>query len=159
MKQSDKILSNLHLAEILTQAVRGSTLDTTAVGWNVTLNSCCVVTSSKLLVLGLPAANDRNSQQLLVHAGIVLENLQDLLSSQLLSQVCRVALLPHELSCTKERGGLLGLPSDDRVPLVQAEGKITVTADPLGVVRVHDGFGGRTDGNGDLSHRSVNGKA
>lgn len=130
--------------------MRGRTLNATTIGWNVALDGRCVVASSEFLIFGLLASNNRNSQQLFIYTSIELENLQDLLASQLLGQVCRVALLPHELSCTKERGGLFGLPSDDRVPLVQAEGKITMTADPLGVIRVHDGFGGWTDGNRNL---------
>ena len=39
-------------------------------------------------------------------------------------------------------------PTYDRVPLIEAEGKVTVRSDPFRVVGIHDGFGSRT--NGDL---------
>lgn len=38
----------------------------------------------------------------------------------------------------------------DRVPLVQAEGEVSVRSNPLGVVGVHDGLGGRADSDGDF---------
>src|SRR5512142_3149857 len=57
----------------------------------------------------------------------------------------RMALLPEELAGAQEGSRLLCLPSDHRVPLIQPEGEIAVTSDPLRVVWVHDGLGGRAD--------------
>lgn len=59
-----------------------------------------------------------------------------------------MTLLPKEFSGSNEGGGVLELPSDDVGPLVQLEGKVTVTLDPLGIGVVHDGFGGGSDSNG-----------
>lgn len=123
-----------HLGEVLAQAVRGGTLDTTAVGGNVALDGGGVVTTSELLGLGLAATDDGDGEELLVNTGVELEDLENLLTGGLLGKVGGVTLLPHELTGTEEGSGLLGLPTDDRVPLVQAEGKIAMAADPLGVV-------------------------
>jgi hypothetical protein len=58
-----------------------------------------------------------------------------------------VALLPKKLTSAQEGLRMFEFPSDDRVPLVETEGKITVRTDPLGVVGVHDRFGSGTNGN------------
>ena len=123
-----------HLGEVLAQAVRGGTLDTTAVGRNVALDGGGVVTTGELLGLGLATTDDGDGEELLVDASVELENLENLLAGGLLGKVGGVTLLPHELPGTEERSGLLGLPTDDRVPLVQTEGKVAMAANPLGVV-------------------------
>lgn len=46
---------------------------------------------------------------------------------------------------TEARTGVLELPSDDRVPLVQLEGQISVRTNPLGVVGVHHRLGRGTN--------------
>lgn len=78
----------------------------------------------------------------------------DLLLSFFSSEESGVTFLPEELSGSEERlyrtksvlgleiklhkewerTGVLELPSNDRVPLVQSERKISMTLDPLGVV-------------------------
>jgi len=75
-----------------------------------------------------------NSKQLLIDTGIKLKNLKHLLSSKSLGQMCGMSFLPHKLSCAKEWGCLLRFPTDDRVPLVKAEGQIAMASNPLGVV-------------------------
>jgi hypothetical protein len=60
--------------------------------------------------------------------------LEHLLAGELLGEVGGVALLPEELPGSEEGGGLLGFPTDDRVPLVQPERQVAMAADPLGVV-------------------------
>lgn len=47
----------------------------------------------------------------------------------------------------------LELPSNNIVPLVQLQGKIAMRLDLACEVRVHGGFGGRTNGNGLLEIR------
>jgi hypothetical protein len=59
-----------------------------------------------------------------------------------------VTLLPQELASAQEGLGVLKLPSHDGVPLVQTQREVPVTANPLGVIGVHNGLGGGT--NGDL---------
>mmetsp|Transcript_12635 Transcript_12635/g.46666 ORF Transcript_12635/g.46666 Transcript_12635/m.46666 type:complete len:337 (+) Transcript_12635:2355-3365(+) len=56
-------------------------------------------------------------------------------------------LLPQELARADERRGILELPPDDVAPLIQLQRQIPVTANPLCVERVHDGFRGWTDRN------------
>jgi hypothetical protein len=71
---------------------------------------------------------------LFVDAGVQLEDLEHLLAGELLGEVGGVAFLPQEFPGSEEGGGLLGFPADDRVPLVEAEGEVTMAANPLGVV-------------------------
>lgn len=136
-----------HLTEVLAQAMGGTTLNTTASCRDVTLNGSGVETTSKFLFLGLLALDHGNGKKLGVNIGIPVKNLQHFFPGSILSQVGSVALLPQELTSTQERLGVLELPSDDGVPLVQAQGQITVTANPLGVVGVHNSLGCRTDSN------------
>ena len=123
-----------HLGEVLAQAVRSGALDTATVGRNVALDGGGVVTTGELLGLGLAAANDGDGEELLVDTGVELEDLENLLAGGLLGKVGSVTLLPHELAGTEEGSGLLGLPTDDGVPLVQTEGEVAMAANPLGVV-------------------------
>jgi hypothetical protein len=136
-----------HLTEILAEAVGGTTLNTTAGSRYISFDGSGVETPSELLLFSLLTLYNRDGQELLVDLRIVVENLQNLLMSALLSKMCGVALLPKEFTGTKERLGVLELPSNDGVPLVELEGQVSVATDPLGVVRVHDSLGRGTDGN------------
>lgn len=134
-----------HLTEVLAQTVGGTTLDTTTGGGDVALNGGGVETTGELLLLGLLTLDNRNSQKFLVDTSIEVEDCHNLLVSTLLGQVGCVTLLPQELSGSEERLGVLELPTDDGVPLVELEGQVTVTSDPLGVVGVHDSLRRGTD--------------
>src|SRR4051794_178432 len=105
-----------HLAEILSQAMRGSTLDASSVRWNVSLNCCGIISSGELLLFRLSTSNDRNSKQLFVNASIEFKNLQDLFTSKTLCQMCSMTFLPQEFSSSEKRGCLFSLPSNDAVP-------------------------------------------
>jgi hypothetical protein len=59
-----------HLAKILTQAMGRSALDSTAVGWDISLASCRIISSSKFLLLCLSPTNDWDSQQIFINLGI-----------------------------------------------------------------------------------------
>ena len=133
-----------HLREVLAQAMRCCGLDTSADGGNETLDGGRVVCARELLVDGLGTLDDRNGKELLVDGRIVVQNLHDFLASLLLGHVCGVTLLPQELSRTEERHGVLELPSDNVVPLVELERQVAVALDLLGVVAVHGGLTGRT---------------
>ena len=61
---------------------------------------------------------------------------------------CSVTFLPKKLSGPQERGWMLELPSNDVAPLIEAQWEIAMTLNPFGVGRIHDGFRGRTDGDG-----------
>lgn len=134
-----------HLTEVLAQTVGGTTLDTTTGGGDVALNGGGVETSGELLLLGLLTLDDGDGQKFLVDTSIEVEDCHNLFVGTLLGQVGRVALLPQELSSSEERLGVLELPTDDGVPLVELEGQVTVTSDPLGVVGVHDSLRRGTD--------------
>ncbi|KAH0389325.1 prolyl-tRNA synthetase, partial [Aureobasidium melanogenum] len=121
-----------HLGEVLTQAVRGTSLDTTASGGNETFDGGGVVGTGELLSDGLAALDDGDCQQLVVNSLVVVENLKNLLASVLLGHVSGVTLLPQELARTDEGHGVLELPTDDVVPLVELEGKIALVLTTLG---------------------------
>lgn len=137
-----------HLGEVLAETVGGGTLDTTSGGGDIALAGGGEETAGKLLLLGLAATDGGDGKELRVDARVVVENLKDFLLGGLARQVRSVALLPEELTGAEEGLRILELPADDRVPLVETERKVAVRADPLGVVGVHDGLGGRTDSNG-----------
>lgn len=61
-----------------------------------------------------------------------------------------MSFLPFKLACSEEWSGLLSLPSDDGVPLIEAEGKVAMTSDPLRVEWVEDNFGSRANSNWSL---------
>lgn len=107
-----------HAGEVLAEAMRSSSLDSTAVRRHECLHSGGVQTSGELLLLGLAAFNHRHSQQLLVHASVVVQNLQDFLSSLFLGGESAVAFLPEELTCANEGSGVFELPTNDVRPLV-----------------------------------------
>ncbi len=104
-----------------------------SVGMDITFNGSCIITASELLVLCLLATHDWNGEQLLVDASIELEDFEHFLAGKLLSQVGRMSFLPKEFPCPKERSCLLGFPTDDAVPLIEAKGQITMAANPLRV--------------------------
>lgn len=70
-----------------------------------------------------------------------------LLLRTLVSQVGSVALLPQELTGSEEGLGVLELPSHNGVPLVQAQRKVTVAANPARIVWVHHSLTCGTNGN------------
>ena len=122
-----------HAGEVLAKAVRSSSLDSTAVGGNKGLHGGGVQTSSELLLLGLTAFNHRHGQQLLVHASVVVQNLEDFFRSLLLGGESTVAFLPEELTRANEGSGVLELPANDVSPLVQTKRKITMTTNPASI--------------------------
>ena len=113
--------------------MRSSSLDSTTVGGHKGLHSGGVQTSSKLFLLRLAAFNHGHGQQLLVHASIVIQNLQDFLRGLLLGGECAVAFLPEELTCTNEGSRVFELPANDVSPLVQTKRKITMTTNPASI--------------------------
>ena len=98
--------------------MRSGSLDRTTVRRHEGLHSGGVQTSGELLLLGLAALNHGHSQQLLVHASVVVQNLQDFLSGLLLGGESAVAFLPEELTRANEGRGVFELPTNDVRPLV-----------------------------------------
>lgn len=139
--------------------LRRRSLDSSSICRDESLDSRGPAGASKLLRFCLLAANHGNCQQLLKDGSVDLQDLKDLLGCELLSKMGRVSLLPQELASAQEWGCLLGFPAHDAVPLVQTQGQIAVGANPLGVVWVHDGFGGGTHGDRDLLVVSLQSRA
>mmetsp|Transcript_28833 Transcript_28833/g.52959 ORF Transcript_28833/g.52959 Transcript_28833/m.52959 type:complete len:435 (-) Transcript_28833:189-1493(-) len=145
-----------HLTKILAQAVAGGTLDGLAGLRDEGFDSGSVKGTGELLLATLASLDDRDGQEVLIHLAVELEDFEDLGLSLSLRGKGSVALLPQEFTGADEGSGILELPTDNISPLVKTEGKITVTANPLTVVRVHDGFRSGSNGNG-LFHGSVTG--
>lgn len=127
--------------------MRSGTLDTATSAGNIALAGGGVESASELLLLSLLAGDGGDSKNVLVNALVPLKDLHNLLIGVLKAHMGGVTLLPQELAGAEERLGVLELPTDDRVPLVQAERQIAMRPDPLGIVGVHDSLGSRADGN------------
>ena len=105
-----------------------------------------VVRPRELFVLRLHAFHDGDGEELLVHGGVVVQDLSHLGRRAVEREVRGVAFLPEELTGAQERHRVFELPADDVVPLVETQGEVAVGADLLGVVWVHGGFAGGADG-------------
>lgn len=130
----DGDIEHLRAREVLSEAVRGRTLNSTAGGGDEALDGSCVETPGELLLLGLNAGDDGHGEELLVHSSVEVEDLEHLLVRFRLGQMRGVALLPQELASTEERLWVLELPTDDAVPLIELQWKVTVALNPLGIV-------------------------
>lgn len=135
-----------HLGKVLAQLVAGRGLNASAVLVYPGLDRSSVEGPGELLGLGLCALNHRDCKEVLVNLPVELENCVDKGIGFGLCSVGSMALLPEEFAGANERRRMLELPPDDAGPLVEQEGKVPVTLDPLGVGRVHDGFAGGSDG-------------
>ncbi|KAJ8073830.1 hypothetical protein PM082_012108 [Marasmius tenuissimus] len=130
--------------------MRGSSLDPTTRSRDEALDGRSVKPTSKLLLLGLDARNHRDCEEILIHPSVQIKDLAHFRVGFFFGEMCGVAFLPEEFSCTEERLGVLEFPTDDAVPLVEFQREITMTLDPFGVVGVHGRFRSRTDGDGFL---------
>lgn len=132
-----------HPGEVLAEAVRGGRLHGAAVRGDEGLDGGRVEPPRELLLLRLAALNHGHRQQLLVHARVVVQDLQHLLLRLLLRRERAVALLPlggipriylpEELARADERRRVLELPPHDVRPLVQTQREVAVAADPSGI--------------------------
>mmetsp|Transcript_77439 Transcript_77439/g.185623 ORF Transcript_77439/g.185623 Transcript_77439/m.185623 type:complete len:295 (-) Transcript_77439:581-1465(-) len=155
-----------HLGEVLSQMVRRRSLNRSPGGRNEGLHGGGVVGAREGLRLGLGTPYHGNGEELLIDAGIQLQNCQDLFFCRGLLCIGCMTFLPEELPGAQEGRGLLHLPSDHAAPLVQPDGQVPVRLDPVGVCRVHGGLAGWPDGHGliDLlvaelgDHRELRGK-
>jgi hypothetical protein len=79
-----------HLTEVLAQTMGCATLDTTSSGRDVTFDGGSVETTGELLLLGLLALNNRNSEELLINLGVPFENYENFLAGSSFCKVCGV---------------------------------------------------------------------
>lgn len=77
-------------------------MDSATRNGNEALDGGGVESSGKLLLLGLDSRDDGNGKKLLVHSAVEIEDLKDLGIGFGLGEEGGVALLPEELSSTKE---------------------------------------------------------
>ena len=135
-----------HLGEVLTKAVGCRSLNSTPSGGDVPLTGGGEEASGELLLLSLTAFDGWDGEEFRVNARVPFENLENFFFSVFLGNMCCVAFLPEEFAGAEERLRVLKFPADDRIPLIQFEGEISVAADPFCVVGVHDSLGGWADG-------------
>lgn len=109
-------------------------LDTTSRGRNESLNGRSIQSTRELFFFGLDTRDDGDCEELFVNPAVEIEDVSDFLIGFGAGEVRGVALLPEELACAEERLGVLELPTDDGVPLVEFEGKVAVRLDPFCVV-------------------------
>lgn len=91
-----------HLGEVLSEAVRRSTLDSSSGGRDESLDGRRVESSGELLLLRLDSRDDRDGEELFVDALVEGEDLEDLRVGLLGGEERGVALLPEELSGSEE---------------------------------------------------------
>ena len=89
----------------------GCALDTSSTDGDVDLCGLREYGTSKGFLLGLGTTDDWNGEQLLVAAGVVLEDLADEAAGVLQVNMGGVAFLPEELTRPDERSRVLELPS------------------------------------------------
>lgn len=91
---------------MLTKTVGCRGLNTPACGWNETFDGSGVVGARELLVHGLCALYDGNSQQILVDVRVPVENLQNLRTCIFLGEMRSMAFLPEEFARSDEGHGI-----------------------------------------------------
>mmetsp|Transcript_4352 Transcript_4352/g.12346 ORF Transcript_4352/g.12346 Transcript_4352/m.12346 type:complete len:360 (-) Transcript_4352:220-1299(-) len=141
------ILYSKHLRKVLPQVMAGRPLHAPPRRRNERLDRRRIVRPRKLLLRTLHPRTHRHRQQLLIHAPIQIQNLPHLRISLRLARKRRVPLLPQKLPAPNERRRVAELPSNHVRPLIQSQRKVAVRADPVGIVRVHDRLGRRTNRN------------
>jgi len=129
-----------HLREVLSQSVRGGSLDATTTDRHVQLHCSRVNSTGKSFVFRLATTHDGAGQEIFVNFGIHLLHLVLENGGLFFGSVGCMALLPEELSCSDEGGWVLELPSDDIGPLVEEQWEVSMGSDPLCIGWVHNGL-------------------
>lgn len=143
------------LGEFLTQRVYRRGLDPTARALDDESFQCGRRHSAgEFLALALDAFDHGDCKKLLVDFAVKLQHLLYLCIRFFLCGERRVSFLPQKLSASDEGSRILELPSHDVAPLVELQGKISVSADPLREARVHDRLACGTDCNRDFEIRA-----
>jgi hypothetical protein len=132
----------------LAEVVGGSSLNSSSIFWDPSLNSGSAESSWEFLGLSLDSFADWNSQQLFIDSRIEIKVIIHLFLCFLKSSMGCMAFLPKELSCSNERGWMLKLPSYNISPLIQLKREVSVTLDPIGISRIHNCLTCWADGNG-----------
>jgi hypothetical protein len=92
-----------HFREVLSEAVRGSSLDTSTGSRDETFDSSSVETSGELLLLRFDTGNDGDCEEFFVNSSVEIEDLENFFVGFLFREECGVTFLPEELSGSKER--------------------------------------------------------
>jgi hypothetical protein len=142
-----------HLGKVLAKAVGGSGLNTSTRSRHKGFNSGGVISSREFFIFSLFAGNDRNSQQFFIDFLVEIQNVHDFSGSFFFGSKDSVTFLPEEFSGSDKGCGLFEFPSDHICPLVELQRKISMGSNPVGVRRVHNGFRGRSNGDGFLQSR------
>lgn len=128
--------------------MRGSSLNSSSIFWDPSLNSGSTESSWEFLRLSFDSFADWNSQQLLIDLIIEIKIIIHFFLCFLKCSMGCMTFLPKELSCSNEWGWMLKLPSYNISPLIQFKREVSVTLDPVGISRIHNRLTCWTDGYG-----------
>lgn len=134
-----------HFCEILTQIVRSSSLYSSSIFRNPSLNSRCLVSTWEFLWLSLYSFANWNSKDFFVNSEIELQVIVHLSFGLLVGSMSSVTFLPQKFTCSYEGSWVLKLPSDDVSPLIEFKRKISMTLNPVCIGRVHNSFASRSN--------------
>lgn len=135
-----------HFRKVLTEVVRSRCLDRASVYRDHCFYGCCVESAGEFLGFRFSALDHREAEEFFINSSVEIEDRLSHLISLLESSVRSVAFLPQELPSSNEGRGVLELPPNDISPLVEENGKVSVTLNPPSVGRVHDSFTGGPNG-------------
>ena len=137
-----------HLREILSQVMRGCTLNAATTHRHIQLDRGRVFSSRKSFILTLASLDYWNGEQLVVDSLVVVQNGTNERVGFCVRGVGGMSLLPEELACANKWRGVLELPTHNVSPLVEQERQVTVRVNPLAERRIHNGLAGWADSNG-----------
>ena len=111
-------LDTEHFGKVLSQIVTGSSLNSTTIFIDPSLNGWSTISTWEFLWFGFDTFNDWNSQKFFISFGIEFQIGVHLLFSFLKGGMGSVSFLPQEFSCSDEWGWVFEFPSDDVSPLI-----------------------------------------
>lgn len=123
-------------------------LNTASGGRYESFNGSGIQSPREFLFIGFDTLDNGYCEKFFVYTTVESEYIENFGVCFLFCEVCGVTFLPKEFTGSEEGLGVFEFPADDGVPLIEFEREVAVGADPFGVVGVHDGFGGGTDGDG-----------
>ena len=137
-----------HFAKVLSEVVRGGSLNGPPGNGNVRFDRGGLVSTGKFFLFRLVSLNDGDGQQVFVNTAVQIEGLLDHGVGIVVRGVGRVSFLPQEFAGSQKGCGVLKFPPHHIGPLVEFEGQIAMRTDPIAKGRVHNRLAGRTDRNG-----------
>lgn len=141
-------LNSEHFGKVLAKVMACGCLNSSSVFRNPSFHSCGFESSCELFWFSFNSFVNGNCQYFLINSPVVLQNCEGFFFSFFECCMGCVSFLPQELTCSNKGSGMLKLPPHNVRPLVQTKGKVSMTLDPIGICRIHDGLTGGSNCNG-----------